>query len=108
MINSGAMEHITPYATDFTNYTTIVSHRLLSLADGNTRLQVKGQGTVKATTMVDGRRVEVQLPNVLHIPGIGKRFLSMRRLDQKGFEITHSHATATIKNIATGQICEKG
>ena len=108
MIDSGATEHITPYASDLSDYTTVVKHQSLSLADQMSKCQVRGQGTVNATTLVDGKLIHIRLEGVLHVPEIGKRFISTRKLDQKGYEVIHSHGMAIIKKIPTGQICGKG
>ena len=108
MIDSGATEHITPYASDLSDYTTVVKHRSLSLADQKSKCQVRGQGVVNATALVDGKPVHIRLEGVLHVPEIGKRFISTRKLDQKGYEIAHSHGMAIIKKLSTGQICGKG
>ena len=83
MIDSGATEHIMPYATDLTTYLPLGSTQSVTLANQQTRCPILGKGLVTATTIVDGKKVEIRLQNVLHVPGIGKRFISTQHLDQK-------------------------
>ena len=92
----------------FSTYLLLGSTQSVTLANQQTRCRILGKGTVIATTIVNGKKVEIRLQNVLHIPGIRKRFISTRHLDQKGFSIEHRDAKAVIKKIATGQTCGIG
>ena len=103
-MDSRATEHITPYASDLSDYTTVSKHRSPSLAKKKIRCQVLGQGTVNSTTLVDGKLVQIRLENVLHVPEIGARFISTRKLDQKGYEVIYGRGMAIVKKISTGHL----
>jgi hypothetical protein len=102
MIDSGCTEYITPYASDFYAYAPLKREEYVKLVNQTTTLPILGRGEIRGHTTVDGRQVETILQNVLHVPGIGKRFISTRHLDQRGFSVAHSNSKAVIRHLATG------
>src|SRR6202453_2326768 len=82
MMDSGATHHITPHLSDFKDYTPCQG--AVHLGDKSTISQV-GVGSVVFNTSLG---IPITLSNVLHIPSVRTRFLSMRALAQKGVEIS--------------------
>ena len=85
---SGATDHMAPLGSDFSEYASYSnSNKSVILGDGSTKLVVLGKGSVT-------RYVETSpqiyccltLTDVLHVKGINRRFLSLPKLDDKGFD----------------------
>ena len=108
MIDSGCTEHITPFITDFTTYTTLRCPESVRLTNQSTTCAIIGKGEVRGHTIVNGNQIETVLQDVLHVPGIRKRFISTWHLDQRGFSVTHCNSKVTIMHLATDQICGIG
>jgi hypothetical protein len=90
LMDSGATEHLTPYATDFKSYVAFSGSESqhVTLGDGKTRLRVLGQGTIERWVGTpESSYRQLILTNVLHVQGIKRRFLSLSTFDDKGFEL---------------------
>ena len=97
LMDSGATDHMTPYGSDFTSYAKFNESRTVILGDGSTRLNIIGKGNVERWVETSPHVYrEFILQDVLHVEGIKRRFLSMGRLDTKGFSVTLSNARLTI------------
>jgi hypothetical protein len=90
MMDSGATHHITPYRSDFKDYTPIKG--TVRLGDKSQADQI-GVGTAVFTSPGNNK---ISLSNVLHVPDVHTHFLSMGMIcdknakivfDQSGFEI---------------------
>jgi len=82
MMDSGATHHITPCRDDFKDYSLI--NGTICLGDKSTVNQI-GVGTV---VFKSPQGYKVTLSNVLHVPAVKMRFMSMRALTQKGASVT--------------------
>jgi len=107
LMDSGATEHLTPYQTDFKSYEAHPESRAMyvTLGDSKTCLRVHGSGTVERWAEIPNNKdshCQLTLTNVLHIPGIKRRFLSLSTFDDKGFElqIKNRRLTATKGNTS--------
>jgi hypothetical protein len=69
---------------DFDTYRPITQYIGVSVADG-TRLRVEGVGTVQIELSTG---CKVAVTNVLHVPGLDRRLLSIPALASKGFATT--------------------
>src|SRR5712672_395309 len=100
MIDSGATHHITPHASDFSSYSKIKG--TVRLGDKSTVAQ-EGVGSV---TIKTSEGYMIMLSNVLHVPMINMRFISVSALEIKGSEIIFTSGAAKIliggKTIASG------
>jgi len=100
MIDSGATHHITPHASDFSSYSKIKG--AVRLGDKSTVAQ-EGVGSV---TIKTSEGYTITLSNVLHVPTINTRFISVSALEIKGSEIIFASGAAKIliggKTIASG------
>jgi hypothetical protein len=103
MIDSGATEHITSYRSNFISYLPFKSTHTVTLVDQVTQCNIEGQGTIKGTTTVNGKVIEICLQNVLHVPGINKQFISTICMDQKGFCVQHYNGEVHLKTSPTGK-----
>ena len=81
MLDSGAMHHITPYRSDFSSYTPQTGS--VRLGDKSTQDQI-GVGSVVVRSP---QGCTITLSNVLHIPGVQTRFISIGMLTGKGAEV---------------------
>src|SRR6267142_514168 len=81
MLDSGATHHITPHQSDFSNYTP---------AKGTVRLgdkSAQGQIGVGSVIIKSPQGITITLSNVLHVPGVQTRFISIGVLTGKGAEV---------------------
>ena len=46
-----------------------------------------GEGDITTDVEFEGKTTRIQLTQVMHIPSVGGKILSLKKLDQKGFEI---------------------
>jgi len=99
-MDSGATDHMTPFGSDFTPASYIKyleSGTSVLLGDGTTRLHILGKGTVERWVEVAPHAYrQIILQGVLHVQGIKPRFLSMGRLDSRGFTTTVAQSKLTI------------
>jgi len=100
LVDSGATDHMTPWASDFTTYVPYKdSNQTVMLGDSSTRLEILGRGTVRRWCRTnDGSYVMMEMVNVLHVTGIKRRFLWTERLILKGFSVNLTSAGAEIRN----------
>jgi len=81
MLDSGATHHITPHRSDFSNYTP--AKGTVCLGDKSAQDQV-GVGSV---IIKSPQGITITLSNVLHVPGVQTRFISIGALTGKGAEV---------------------
>ena len=96
MLDSGCSDHMTPFRSDFIQYESIPNPRNVTLGDSKSTIQYLGIGKVKGLVEINGNRREIVIDNVLHVPKLRDRFISTRRLDQKGFATLFENSTGTI------------
>src|SRR5882724_10683827 len=92
--DSAATVHISPNQEDFTSYQKYDKCRDIKTFGQNT---VKGisEGDILADISFRGKTKKIRLTNVMHVPSAEGKILSLKVLDQRGFE---SHITG-------GRIC---
>jgi hypothetical protein len=90
MMDSGVTHHMTPYESDFADYTPCQGS--VCLGDKSTVDQV-GVGSIILNT---SQGAQIMLTNVLHIPQIKTRFLSTHALIQKGATVLFSQSSFEI------------
>ena len=91
-MDSGATEHLTPHRNDYKTYNAYPESKavFVTLGDSKTQLRVHGSGTVERWAEDPNSNkplCRLTLTNVLHVPGIKRRFLSLSTFDDKGFEL---------------------
>ena len=100
MLDSGATHHITPHTSDFISYSKIKG--IVRLGDKST----VDQAGIGSVTIQCPEGYTITLSNVLHVPSVNTRFISISALDEKGAEVTFASGKAKIlisgKLIATG------
>ena len=84
LIDSGATSHMTPHRSDLVEYKELKTGQKVSIADGK-KLQVAEVGTVKLKGL-DGLRIK--MVEVLHIPGLDRRLMSVGKLAGRGMRVT--------------------
>jgi len=92
LMDSGATEHLTPHLNDYKSYQAYPESKAtyVTLGDSKTQLRVHGSGTVERWVEDPNTNkplCQLVLSNVLHVPGIKRRFLSLSTFDDKGFEL---------------------
>lgn len=102
LIDSGATSHMTPHRSDLIDFKQLKDDIKVTIADGR-KLRVEGAGTVKLIGL-DGRRISMM--EVLLIPGLDRRLLSVGKLAERGLSVEFQRASCIIwdKNeaLATG------
>ena len=83
--DSAATVHVSPHREDFTNYQEYNKSREIK-AFGNNMVKGIGEGDVVADVKFQGNTTRICLTKVMHIPGADGKILSLRVLDEKGFE----------------------
>ena len=83
--DSAATVHVSPNREDFTSYHKYDSNRSIK-AFGNNTVDGVGEGDVLADLEHKGKTTRIQLTRVMHVPAAESKILSLRVLDQKGFE----------------------
>lgn len=92
LIDSGATSHMTPHQSDLFDYEALSAGPEVTIADGK-KLRVTGRGTVKLTGL-DGLRIK--MVEVLHIPGIDRRLLSVGKLAERGLKVKFQRSSCLI------------
>uniref|UniRef100_A0AAV1U6A4 CCHC-type domain-containing protein n=1 Tax=Peronospora matthiolae TaxID=2874970 RepID=A0AAV1U6A4_9STRA len=92
LIDSEATSHMTPHRSDLFDYEILNDGIDVMIADGK-KLRVHGKGTVRLTG-VNNRRIK--MINVLHIPGLDRRLLSVCRLAEHGLSVSFEHLSCII------------
>ena len=107
MLDSSCSDHITHEISDFHEYRPLTMPRTICLADENTRISYIGIGTVAATTQIKGVEKHIILRDVIHSPDLGGRFISIRKIGEKGISTTFIYNKATLSkdgiDLAEGQ-----
>ena len=102
LMDSGATDHMTPYGSDFKDYTKYAESRTVILGDGSTRLNIIGKGTIERWVEIAPHVYrQIILQDALHVEGIKRRFLSIGRFDDRGFTVAISNSRLTISKGKT-------
>uniref|UniRef100_A0AAV1TCW5 CCHC-type domain-containing protein n=1 Tax=Peronospora matthiolae TaxID=2874970 RepID=A0AAV1TCW5_9STRA len=103
LIDSGATSHMTPHRSELFEYKELNTGQQVSIADDK-KLQVVGVGTVKLKGLEGRRTMKVE---VMHIPGLDKRLLSVGKLAGRGMRVEFRSSSSIIKSakhaIASGK-----
>ncbi|CAI5714033.1 unnamed protein product [Peronospora farinosa] len=103
LIDSGATAHMTPHREDLFDYKNLVTSIEVTIADGK-KIRVVGTGSVRLTG-IDGKRI--RMLDVLHIPGLDRRLLSVGKLAERGLNVEFERTSCIIWNkkqaIASGK-----
>ena len=87
-MDSGATNHMSPFRSDFTEYAKYAEECHVILGDSATRLSIIGKGKVKQYIKVAPQSYQqMVLSNILHVKGIHRHFLSVSKLDEKGYTL---------------------
>jgi transposase InsO family protein len=98
MMDTGCTDHMSHHIGDFNTYKTLASPIYITLGDSSTKIPAIGVGSIKGYIMAGGHRQEIDMDSVLHAPSLGCRFLSIRKLDQKGLKVAFYNSKAHILN----------
>nr|CCA19869.1 putative polyprotein [Albugo laibachii Nc14] len=94
ILDSGASSHISIKEDDFTNLEVITTPINISVANG-AKLEAIGIGSVHMKLSND-RNIRVE--NVLYVPDLDKRLLSISAMNEKGLKVVFVQTTGEIKN----------
>lgn len=101
MLDSGCTQHMTPYITDFIDYSQFDTPSHATLADNSSSMATLGSGRVTGITFVNNKPITIALDNVLLCPQLAYRTIAIRCLDNKGFTVTHGNSQARIERHGT-------
>ena len=85
-IDSGATQHMTPEKDGMQNFVEFGTPRKVQLAE-NSILHSYGKGDLKMTVYDGSKEINLNLSNVLYVPKIKKKLLSLPTLTEKGAEV---------------------
>uniref|UniRef100_A0AAV1TEL6 Retrovirus-related Pol polyprotein from transposon TNT 1-94-like beta-barrel domain-containing protein n=1 Tax=Peronospora matthiolae TaxID=2874970 RepID=A0AAV1TEL6_9STRA len=92
LIDSGATSHMTPHRSELFEYKELNTGQQVSIADEK-KLQGVGVETVNLKGL-DGRRT--MMVEVMHIPGLDKRLLSVGKLAGRGMRVEFRSSSSII------------
>jgi hypothetical protein len=92
LIDSGATSHMTPHRDDLYEYVVVDTNIEVTIADGK-KLRVAGTGSVRLKG-IDGKRI--RMVEVLHIPGLDRRLLSVGELAERGMSVEFQRTSCVI------------
>jgi hypothetical protein len=87
---------MTSYLSDLFDYVSFNTGVELIIADGN-KLRVHRRGTVKLTGLDDKR---IKMPDVVYIPGLYRRLLSVGRLSERGLSVEFQRLSCIIRSAS--------
>ncbi|CAI5730574.1 unnamed protein product [Peronospora farinosa] len=85
---------MTPHREDLFDYKNLVTSIEVTIADGK-KIRVVGTGSVRLTG-IDGKRI--RMLDVLHIPGLDRRLLSVGKLAERGLNVEFERTSCIIWN----------
>ncbi|KAG3192209.1 hypothetical protein PC128_g10620 [Phytophthora cactorum] len=94
LIDSGATAHMTPHRNDLFEYEDLEENIEVTIADGK-KIRVVGTGSVRLMG-IDGKRIK--MVEVLHIPGLDRRLLSVGKLAERGMSVELQQNSCVIWN----------
>ncbi|KAG6595749.1 Integrase, catalytic core protein [Phytophthora cinnamomi] len=97
LIDSGATAHMTPHHDDLSDYADMSADMFVTIADGK-KIRVAGTGSV-GLTGIDGKRIRIV--EVLHIPGLDRRLLSVGKLAERGMSVEFQRKSCVIWDKST-------
>ncbi|KAI9919518.1 hypothetical protein PsorP6_017398 [Peronosclerospora sorghi] len=92
LLDGGASSHMTPFRADYISYRSISNPIAVTIADGAC-LNAVGVGDVKMVT-IDGR--EITVTEVLFIPNLDRRLISIPKLTYRGLDVMFGHRSCDI------------
>ena len=84
--DSAATVHVSCNCDNFTSYQKYDECQDIKAFSNNTVKGV-GEGDIMADVEFEGKTTRICLTQVMHVPGADGKILSLKKLDQKGFEI---------------------
>ncbi|KAE8906867.1 hypothetical protein PF007_g22869 [Phytophthora fragariae] len=92
LIDSGATAHMTSHRSDLLEYEALDTTMEVTIADGK-KLTVAGRGTVRLHGLDQNR---IKMVDVLHIPGLDRRLLSVGKLAERGLKVEFQRSSCVI------------
>eukprot|EP00794_Sanderia_malayensis_P007838 gene7838-biopygen6374 len=93
-IDSGATQHMSPDKSSMKNYVQFRKPIRIKLAD-NSFMMAYGKGSLKLSVFHDSEKIVINLPEVLYVPKIHKRLLSLSSMTEKGVEVCFKDKSCT-------------
>ena len=96
IIDSGATDHLVKSKDWYETFSESCDTREVRLGSSD-KLPVRGTGDARLTVMANEGIVDIDLKNVLYVPGLRKNLLSISKLTANGFKINFSENILTIE-----------
>ena len=97
LYNSGCMNHISPYKSDFNNFQTIKTRHFCT---ANKQIfSTIGKGELVVNIPNDSGTMQFRLQEVLYSPEVSYTLVSIGRLDEDGFSMTFGGGRCTIRDV---------
>ncbi|RDX82108.1 hypothetical protein CR513_37146, partial [Mucuna pruriens] len=99
ILDSGAIDHMTPFPSHFTSYLKVPKRQLITIANGD-HVPIAGSGNVQLHS-------SLSLHNVLHVPKLANNLISINRLIQDwNCAVTFFRSHCVIYELTTGRTIE--
>ena len=108
LIDSGCSNHMTPYLTDFIGDQQRASCSVEVATGVLTQAPLQGTVKIKLQDIYSGKWCYVLLHNVLYVPGLTRRLISVRQWNVTGGDVSFEmdHCTLTVCDATSGE-CEQ-
>ena len=107
IIDSGATDHMTDTKTDLASYEEFEHPLTVQIAEQGRTLKALGKGTVKINNLYEGKEVPCVLSDVLYVSDLGRRLLSISKIENRGLNITFDKGRVIFskdgKKVGTGR-----
>lgn len=107
LADSDATHHMTSHREWFTQYKSLSKDSLAITIGDNTMLHAAGRGQIVVDVIINGRKIQHTLGDVLHVPGIKRNLFSIGAATDRGIEAKLGRCILKLfRNgalIATGQ-----
>lgn len=105
--DSGCTDHMVNDKSDFYSYELVASPLKIRVAKSNQSMDVKGIGTVKVVSYVNGVPITCNITQVLHVPELERNLLSIKKLDKLGIRAIFDNGVL-LQEKATNEIVAQG
>lgn len=96
ILDSGASEHMVSDKNYLQNVRTLDSPIVINVAKSGVSLTSRVAGEVKMTSNVEGGQLTCTVYNVLYVPGLYANLFSVKRVTERGMEVTFGKDGARI------------
>lgn len=95
-LDSGATEHLTNERLLLTNVKTLHPIKI-EVAKSKVTLQAFKSGELAVTSLVNGKKLQITIKDILIVPGLEHNLLSVQKLERNGYRIVFENGIRSIE-----------